>query len=62
MQTTIGNLQFIWWGFPLRLWRLKTFGPFPSVGPSRGSIYRWQLMLGPVEIRRWSRNGRVTMP
>jgi hypothetical protein len=48
------RFQFIWWGFGPRHWRLRMAGPYPSCGKAYGSIYRWRLLIGPFEIRRWT--------
>ncbi len=50
-----GRYQLVWWGPPLR-WRLPvlgSLGPFPGRGEHVGCIYRWRVLLGWLEIRRW---------
>lgn len=48
------GVQFVWWGrivWPV----VYLLGPYPKDGVNRGAIYRWRLVLGPLEIRRWAR-------
>lgn len=43
-------MQFVWWWNPAA-WRLgvvRFYGAF-------GEIYKWAVILGPLEIRRWTR-------
>lgn len=37
-------------------WRVRWLGPFPSSAEdpsSVGHIYRWRLLVGPLEVRCW---------
>lgn len=45
------NLQVIWWGFAMDRMALR----FVRDDGEFGRIYRWRLLLGPVEIRRWAK-------
>lgn len=35
-------------------WRLEALGPYPERGPALGGIFRWRILIGPLEIRKWS--------
>ena len=36
-------------------WVPVSFGAFPPDGPNVGCIYRWRVLVGIVELRRWGR-------
>jgi hypothetical protein len=46
------KLQFVWtldqWSLPSNL------GAYPKNGKFAGSIYKWVVVIGPLEIRRWA--------
>jgi hypothetical protein len=42
----VKRYQFVWWG-----WRDMSFR-FGRFGKPFSSVYRWALVLGPLEIRR----------
>jgi hypothetical protein len=52
----LGRYQFVlwrrWW-WPL----VRNIGPYPSSGKNRGALYRWRVLVGPLEIRCFT--GRV---
>jgi hypothetical protein len=48
----IGDFQFVWWGW--RRWRPLV--AFERVSPDSpmAIVWRWQLFILPLEIRRWA--------
>ena len=52
------RFQFVWWWSPWD-WGITWFRPFPEGGPNDGSIYKWCLQIGPLEIRRWFHGVRI---
>jgi hypothetical protein len=49
-QTAKRRLQFVWWGF--RFGKAFDF-KFHRWKGAMSRIYRWSLILWPLEIRRW---------
>ncbi len=49
------NLQFLWWGWPRR-WRSSFW--FARCRPPLDATWRWTMMIGPLEIRRWAEDWR----
>lgn len=48
------HIQFVWWW--RQWWKLwpRSVGPYPISGPHKGVIYRWRIIIGPLEIRQWT--------
>jgi len=52
------RFQLVWWwkykGFKALLRLPFSVGPYPQRGCYAGSIYKWRVVVGPLEIRRWA--------
>jgi hypothetical protein len=48
----VGTLQFIWWGGDY--FAFRRLGPWPTDGINRGAVYRWRVLFGPLEVRRFN--------
>ena len=50
----VGHTQLVWWGLRAWPWRAAALGPYPERGRAMGTVYRWRILLGPLEVRRWA--------
>lgn len=47
----MSKMQTIWWGGYPWTWKIS-FSRWEGV---MSAIYRWSLVVGPVEVRRWTK-------
>mgnify|MGYP001014168216 FL=1 len=48
---TVKGFQFLLW-WPLHYWGLHMYRYEPPLSLAR--VYRWSLVIGPLEVRRWA--------
>jgi hypothetical protein len=55
----LGRLEFIWWPTSRPRWKWNGIWFSRDMG-ALSFLYRWRLMLGWVEIRRWNKRSVST--